>query len=242
MRRQYWFYGFTLVELLVVIAIIAILAAMLLPALNQARDMAKASSCLSNLKQAGLMHMHYAADFNDYLIGAKGSFVNRNGTVETNQPWGRGLIQTGYASNLKTFVCPSAKLNFDPNDAYAAPWETYGFNLNLESNGSSSTNGTFKPRLGTESRIGIGWTASNTVLLADSAYLHPTYGVTQRCLLVSYTPAVYNDGGICFRHGNTKRTNALMFDGHAESLSSAELLRSHHFSGGRTWAGIAFSF
>lgn len=98
-----WNCSFTLIELLVVIAIIAILAAMLLPALNQARDRAMAIDCTSRLKQVGTYFTLYAGDYEDYLppCGADSSEGKFFTAIQPYIP-----AKTDAQGNSSVFSCP----------------------------------------------------------------------------------------------------------------------------------------
>jgi prepilin-type N-terminal cleavage/methylation domain-containing protein len=89
--------GFTLIELLVVIAIIAILAAILFPVFARARENARRTSCMSNLKQIGLGIAQYTQDYDEKLLSQ---------TISTGQHF--GYILQPYLKSQQIFVCPSA--------------------------------------------------------------------------------------------------------------------------------------
>lgn len=97
--------AFTLIELLVVIAIIAILAAILFPVFAQAREKARQTSCLSNIKQTSLALISYTVDYDEVMPIAFPHIAPINGGNSYDEPWDSQLQP--YIKSVQIFTCPS---------------------------------------------------------------------------------------------------------------------------------------
>ena len=134
MRASSRQHGFTLIELLVVISIIALLIAMLLPALKRARNAAQGVNCLSNLRQVNIAMHLYALDFHDYFPAAVPlpnfgvlTFYRNGYDVSDNKLFGPGyLVQGNYLQDPHSLYCPGRVSGdrYTYNGTY--PWSLTG--------------------------------------------------------------------------------------------------------------------
>jgi prepilin-type N-terminal cleavage/methylation domain-containing protein len=207
---------FTLVELLVVIAIIAILAALLLPALKRAKEMSKSIVCINNLKQLGGCMAMYTMDYNDYypvlLYGGTNTQTDPEMSFMKSRPYLGGSGE-GYNSwlwhlypyhkNSKIYCCPAGRF---PAKGWTYGWSEFGYAYKDATDGAikvrtiSARNPSSGPRVGSvqygTNKIVLGEDMS-TASTSRHAYVYATTGTTDS-------------------HGNT--TNVLLLDLSAKSV------------------------
>jgi prepilin-type N-terminal cleavage/methylation domain-containing protein/prepilin-type processing-associated H-X9-DG protein len=198
MRRR----GFTLIELLVVIAIIAILAAILFPVFAKAREKARQSSCLSNVKQIALAMLQYSQDYDERLPMMYDQGVPRNGLILTTQP---------YIKNIQVHDCPSS----DGKSTLASYLgsASYGYNINLLGSGWARSLGEIKR-------------PAEVILLADALGDRNAMG---NLLPPSYGPiATAPDGSNCPLCGGKHNSIYYAATGHAWERPGCNVIERHN--------------
>lgn len=206
--------AFTLIELLVVIAIIAILASMLLPALNKARGTAKKIKCTSNLKQLGLFMMDYASDF-EYLMPLR---YNRNGSKAF---WTQLIREeypvADYNKSTSIVYCPETKMHAVGGvRRYYVGYGSPTFGPMNDTGTPELTDISYGGETHSPIKLASIRKASKTILFADQASTNDTlYGFYEIKNVASYTTK-FNG-----RHGGMD--NVLFSDGHVSSFIYSQL-------------------
>jgi len=205
---------FTIIELVLVIAIIAMLASMLLPALGKARDAARTSACVANMKQFSLVYLFYSNDNDDYLPclnNLKPGGTNSYGQIVGAKNWLDDLVLL-YLGNGQASANP-AKVLRCPNEQVREDITTnYGLNYLIATNGSGGIKTT---TFASQSQTGM--LVENYGHLCYYCYAQNTTGTHATGSAYGINRAAF------FRHQGGRRCVAAFLDGHVKQLAREEI-------------------